>query len=92
MIFFRVYRDLFPETLYMLFIINASWNWRLVWNILKVFISGKTVGKIRVLGKDYMKELLRYIDIDQIPSEYKGEGRMKIKYGHCCDVGNNCYS
>ena len=35
--------------------------------------------KIKILGKDYLKEMLELIDIDQIPQKYGGTGTEDIR-------------
>lgn len=65
-------QDYYPETLGDLFIINAPAVFTTLWPIAKRFVDPKTRGKFHVLGANYTKELLRYIDADKLPEEYGG--------------------
>eukprot|EP00485_Elphidium_margaritaceum_P005274 CAMPEP_0202699682 /NCGR_PEP_ID=MMETSP1385-20130828/12893_1 /ASSEMBLY_ACC=CAM_ASM_000861 /TAXON_ID=933848 /ORGANISM="Elphidium margaritaceum" /LENGTH=308 /DNA_ID=CAMNT_0049356675 /DNA_START=43 /DNA_END=969 /DNA_ORIENTATION=- len=84
-------QHVFPETLAVMFLVNTPWAFRLIWSVLKGFIDPITVAKIKVLGYDYIGELKKYIDIDQIPAKYGGKGTMPIKLGHCSDLPHDRY-
>eukprot|EP01083_Nonionella_stella_P111801 328235_1 len=85
-------QNVFPETLYVLFLINAPWAFRFIWKILGTFIDPITYQKIKVLGYDnYLEEMTKYIDIDQIPPKFKGKGKIPIKLGHCSDLPHDRY-
>mmetsp|Transcript_43114 Transcript_43114/g.38351 ORF Transcript_43114/g.38351 Transcript_43114/m.38351 type:complete len:321 (-) Transcript_43114:47-1009(-) len=79
-------QNVFPETLYVMFLINTPWAFRMIWRIVGTFIDPITYEKIKVLGSDYIGEMTKYIDIDQIPAKYKGKGKKPIKYGFCSDL------
>ena len=40
-----------------------------------------TIQKTHILGKNYLNELLKEIDINMIPPKYGGKGQWKINYG-----------
>lgn len=82
---------MFPETLCVLFLINTPWAFRMIWSILGNFIDPITYNKIKVLGSDYLGEMQKYINIDQIPQKYKGKGKIPIKYGYCSDLPHDRY-
>jgi len=84
-------QNIFPETLYVMFLINTPWAFRMIWKILSNFIDPITYEKIKVLGGDYIDEMKKYIDIDQIPTKYKGTGKKPIKLGHCADLPHDRY-
>merc|ERR1712154_630173 len=84
-------QNVFPETLYVLFLVNTPWAFRMIWKILSNFIDPITYEKIKVLGGDYLNEMKKYIDIDQIPTKYKGKGKKPIKLGHCSDLPHGRY-
>ena len=86
-----IYRNVFPETLYVMFLVNTPWAFRLIWKIVGNFIDPITYEKIKVLGSDYINEMTKYIPIDQIPPKYKGKGQIPIKYGHCSDLPHDRY-
>ncbi|ETO06384.1 SEC14 cytosolic factor, partial [Reticulomyxa filosa] len=44
--FFKKKRHLFPETLYKLFIVNASWTFRAIWKIVSNFVDPITYQKV----------------------------------------------
>eukprot|EP01084_Bolivina_argentea_P248872 416395_1 len=77
---------LYPETLYKLYLINCPWSFTFCWKILSTVIDEKTLTKIKLLGADYLKEMLIDINIDQIPKKYGGKGMWKIKLGTMCDM------
>ena len=45
-----------------MFILNAPMLFTGVWAIVKMWIDDKTKEKIHILGSNYKKELLKYID------------------------------
>ena len=57
----------YPELLGKLFIINAPFIFTGVWAIVKSWLDEKTRKKIVMVGKDYLKYMLEYVDEDQIP-------------------------
>ncbi|PAA65052.1 hypothetical protein BOX15_Mlig016597g1 [Macrostomum lignano] len=65
----------YPETIGIVFIINAPAIFPVVFNLLKPLFNPATQAKIHVLGKDYQRTLLQYIDADQLPAVYGGERR-----------------
>lgn len=84
-------QNVFPETLYVMFLINTPWAFRLIWSVVSTFIDPITYEKIKVLGSSYLDEMQKYIPIDQIPPKYKGKGKIPIKLGHCSDLPHDRY-
>eukprot|EP01084_Bolivina_argentea_P316046 547752_1 len=84
-------QNVFPETLYVMFLINTPWAFRIIWKILGTFIDPITYAKIKVLGGDYINEMKKYINEDQIPKKYKGKGKIPIKLGYCSDLPHDRY-
>ncbi|CAH9102572.1 unnamed protein product [Cuscuta epithymum] len=72
----------YPETLHRLFIINAGPGFKLLWAAIKRFIENRTLVKIKVLGKDYLSDLLEDIDPSNLP---------KFFGGNCTCGGGGCY-
>ena len=66
--------ELFPETVYKIFIVNAPWAFQMIWKMCVAFLDDITVEKTKILGSDYLKELVKYIDIEMIPKEFGGKG------------------
>ena len=73
--------DLFPEVLHRLYIINAPWAFRSAWKVIQTFLHPITVEKTKILGKDYIDELQRDINLDMIPYKFGGSGPWEIVYG-----------
>eukprot|EP01083_Nonionella_stella_P177133 621763_1 len=63
----------YPDILSQLFVINAPWLFTTVWAVIKLFISERNQQKVQIFGEDYMEELLKVIDIDQLPTFIGGE-------------------
>lgn len=55
-----------------MFIINAPFLFSGVWMILKPFLDEKTTNKIKITGSSYKKELLNYVDAENLPSFLDG--------------------
>ena len=66
--------ELFPETLYKVFIINAPWAFQMIWKVICKFLDEITVQKTAILGGDYLKEMVKFIDLEMIPKEFGGKG------------------
>jgi hypothetical protein len=56
-----------------------------VWAIVRMWIDEKTKEKIQILGKDYKKELLKYIDAENLPDFLDG-GTCRCKSGDCLSI------
>eukprot|EP00484_Ammonia_sp_Unknown_P012913 CAMPEP_0197068102 /NCGR_PEP_ID=MMETSP1384-20130603/184358_1 /TAXON_ID=29189 /ORGANISM="Ammonia sp." /LENGTH=98 /DNA_ID=CAMNT_0042505727 /DNA_START=1 /DNA_END=294 /DNA_ORIENTATION=- len=74
--------EIFPETVHKIFIINAPWIFQQIWKICSSFLDEITVQKTNILGSDYLKELVKYIDITMIPKEYGGQGIWEPRPGN----------
>ena len=61
-------------------IINAPFLFTGIWAIVKMWIDDKTKEKIHILGGSYKKELLKYIDPENLPDFIDG-GVCKCKGG-----------
>lgn len=84
-------RNVFPETLYKCILVNSPWAFRMIWSIISNFIDPITYEKIKVLGSDYLGEMQKIINIDQIPPKYGGKGTKAIKLGHSADLPHDRY-
>ena len=62
----------YPERLKRLYMINAPYTFTTIWSMVRPWIDPVTVNKIKILGTNYLEELKKDIDLDQIPIEYGG--------------------
>lgn len=47
-------------------IVNAPWAFTAVWSIAKGWLDEKTRAKVNIIGGGYTKELLKFVDEDQL--------------------------
>lgn len=60
-------------------IVNAPWVFTGIWAIVKAFLDEKTRKKIQIHGgSSYKKELLKYVDPDQLADFLGGNNTAKI--------------
>lgn len=69
---------LFPQTCFKIYLINCPWTFRFIWKILTNFIDPITIEKVKILGSDYLNEMLKDIDIEHIPKKYGGKGEKEM--------------
>ncbi|XP_038054799.1 SEC14-like protein 2 [Patiria miniata] len=62
----------YPETLKMIFVINAPKFFPLAYSLVKPFLQEYTRRKVNVVGSNWKEVLLRYIDADNLPVHYGG--------------------
>ncbi|XP_054715731.1 SEC14-like protein 2 [Uloborus diversus] len=63
-----MYEANYPERLKVGIFINASLYFTLAWSVIKPFLSGPTVKKVKIFGKEgWQEELLKIIDADTLP-------------------------
>eukprot|EP01084_Bolivina_argentea_P312264 540604_1 len=77
----RQFTALCPEMLHKMYVINAPWVFQSVWKIVTTFLHPNTVAKTKILGYDYLDELLKEIDIHMIPKKFGGKGKWEVVYG-----------
>uniref|UniRef100_A0A7S2RM92 CRAL-TRIO domain-containing protein n=2 Tax=Mucochytrium quahogii TaxID=96639 RepID=A0A7S2RM92_9STRA len=65
----------YPESMGLMFIVNAPSMFSMGWGVIQGFLDPRTVSKIQVLGgkTDYLPKLLAYVDEDQLPVELGGK-------------------
>eukprot|EP00897_Mesotaenium_endlicherianum_P002864 jgi/Mesen1/2605/ME000166S01729 len=61
-------QDHYPEFLGTMYIINAPFVFKAIWQVIKVWLDKKTQKKIQVLGGHYQKQLLELVDAEDLPS------------------------
>lgn len=64
----KIDQDHYPEMMARCFMINAPWYFTGLWKMVRLFVDDRTKDKIKILGEDYKKELLRYVPEEAIPS------------------------
>jgi hypothetical protein len=58
-----------------MFIINAPMLFSGVWAMIKMWLDEKTRAKITIIGGNYKTELLKYIDIENLPEFLGGTSK-----------------
>jgi hypothetical protein len=66
-------QNYYPEILGSLYIVNTGLLFKAAWSVCKAFLDEKTKKKVITLGSDHKKELLKHIDIQNLPSFLGGE-------------------
>merc|ERR1712154_393541 len=74
--------DLFPESLHRLYVINTPAAFRGAWKVIKTFLDPVSAEKTKILGKDFIAEMIRDINLDMIPHKFGGIGPWDIRYGN----------
>lgn len=62
-----------------MFIINAPFLFTGVWAIIKPWLDARTKDKIKIIGSGYQKELLKYVDIEDLPDFLGGKSPHKLE-------------
>jgi len=65
-------QDYYPETLGMMFVINAPLLFTSTWGMIKPLLDPVTISKIKIIGSGYQKELLSFVDAENLPAEFGG--------------------
>ena len=82
-------QNYYPEMLGNMYILNAGFFFSAIWAIAKAFIDEKTAKKVSVLGTDYLTELKKHIDMDNLPKSLGGNCECTNITGGClyADIG-----
>ena len=82
-------QNYYPEMLGNIYILNAGFFFSAILAIGKSFIDEKTAKKITVLGTDYLTELKKHIDMDNLPKILGGNCECTNISGGCqnADIG-----
>jgi len=83
---FQLTQDYYPETMGQLLVINAPSSFTIIWNVVKPWLAKETIAKIDVLGSNYKDELLKLIDIENLPQTFGGTCTCSELGG--CEWGN----
>jgi hypothetical protein len=65
-----ILQDYYPERLQCFYVLGANWFYRMMFDIVKAFLSKKTIEKVKVLGGN--EDLLQYFDKENLSIEYGG--------------------
>ena len=68
----------YPLTNTKSYIINAGTFFTALWNLIKNLLSEKVTKAVVVLNEDYMSELTKEIDIENIPECFGGKCKYKL--------------
>jgi hypothetical protein len=63
----------YPESLYKLYLINCPFVFRALWKVVKPWLHPLTAARIEILGVDFLPQLVKLIDEDQIPKYLGGK-------------------
>lgn len=66
-------QNYFPETLGIMFVIYSSSVFSVMWSLVKPFVDEKTRKKIHVYKDDFIGDLSKCIDMENIPSIIGGQ-------------------
>jgi hypothetical protein len=82
-------QNYYPEMLGNMYIVNAGFFFSACWSIAKAFLDEKTAKKVTVLGSDFIKELEKHIDLNDLPKVIGGKCECKDIKGGCMysDIG-----
>lgn len=78
-----VAQDYYPEQMGVSLIVNAPWSFTAVWSVVRGWLDEKTRAKIKIVGGKPIKELLNYIDEDNIPDFLGGTNTQPLEH----DIG-----
>eukprot|EP00238_Polyblepharides_amylifera_P014358 CAMPEP_0196587188 /NCGR_PEP_ID=MMETSP1081-20130531/56692_1 /TAXON_ID=36882 /ORGANISM="Pyramimonas amylifera, Strain CCMP720" /LENGTH=379 /DNA_ID=CAMNT_0041909295 /DNA_START=758 /DNA_END=1897 /DNA_ORIENTATION=- len=66
-------QDNYPEFVGELFLINTPWIFKTIWAMMQPWLGKRTQQKITMLGTDYLEELLKHVDVENLPSFFGGK-------------------
>ena len=72
----KVASDNYPELMRRCFIINSPFIFYTAWIFIQGLLAAKTVGKIMVLGADYLEHLLKEVHVDSLPHFLGGKDHI----------------
>jgi len=69
----HVGNNYYPETAYVIIMVNCSMGLRMLWSTIKMFLHPLTAAKVQMLGSSYLKEIGKFgIEVDQLPTQFGG--------------------
>mmetsp|Transcript_81540 Transcript_81540/g.214070 ORF Transcript_81540/g.214070 Transcript_81540/m.214070 type:complete len:433 (+) Transcript_81540:80-1378(+) len=82
----NVLKDHFPESAKVILVVNTPWFFSIGWKLIAPFVPAATKEKMKICSGDYMKTLLEYVDIEQVPAFLGGKSTEPWLYGEGGDV------
>ena len=68
----------YPLTGLRTYIINSGTFFTALWTLIKSLLSEKITKKVVILNEDYLPEILKEVDIDQLPECLGGKCKYKL--------------
>ena len=68
----RVSADNYPEMMNKCYIINAPFVFNALWYFIKGLLSQRSLEKVSITGTNYMQELLKRVNVEDIPELIEG--------------------
>jgi hypothetical protein len=78
----------YPESMGMLFVVNAPWFFSALWAIARLWLDDRTRNKIHILGSNYKEVLLRHIPAENLPVEFGGTDPFVVPHADPNVVGH----
>ncbi len=75
-------REIYPENNSKIFMINCGFMMNTLFKIISVFLSEKQKKRVIILNEKYLDELLKEIDLDQLPEFLGGTCQIDIGASH----------
>lgn len=70
-----------------MFIVNAPMLFTGVWQVIKPWLDEKTKNKITIIGGNYKKKLLEFIDEENIPDFLEGSSQCEANNTFAKNIG-----
>lgn len=71
-------QDYYPEMLGKMFIVNAPFAIKVIWNMVKPWLDKKTSEKIEIHNNIPLKRLAQYLDVNNLPSYMGGKSTIPL--------------
>ena len=71
-------QDYYPEMLGKMFIVNAPFAIKVIWNMVKPWLDKKTSEKIEIHNNVPLKRLAEYLDVDKLPTFMGGKSTIPL--------------
>ena len=63
-------------------LINTPWTFSAVWSVIKGWIEERVRAKLVIMSGDPLPELLKHVDIDQLPTFLGGNNTRELGENH----------
>lgn len=75
---FKISQDFYPEQLGYALIVNAPWSFAAVWSMIQGWLDEKRRNSIKFVKGDPLPEILKHVDISQIPDFLGGKNTKQL--------------